>query len=65
MNSEIIIVHNEGAQRNIITLLDDLDSVHSVFAVDGSDEVRVIYNDGSEESYYEAEIDVVFLGGEE
>ena len=64
MKSEIIIVHNDGAQRNIRTHLDDLDRVHSLFPVDGSDEVRVMYTDGNEDIYYEAEIDEVFLGGD-
>jgi hypothetical protein len=64
MKSKIIIVHNDGAQQNIRTHLDDLDTIHSVFPVDGTDEVRVIYTDWSEESFYKAEIDEVFLGGE-
>jgi len=65
MNSEIIIVHNDGAQQNIRTHLDDLDAIHAVFPVDGTDEVRVMYTDGREESFYEAAIDEVFLGGDE
>jgi len=63
MNSEIIIVHNDGAAQNVRTHIDELERVQSVFAVDGTDEVRVMYKDGSEESFYEAEIDEVFLGG--
>jgi len=63
MNNEIIIVHNDGAAQNIRTHIEDLERVQSVFPVNGTDEVRVMYTDGSEESFYEAEIDEVFLGG--
>ena len=63
MNNEIIIVHNDGAAQNIRTHIEDLERVQSVFPVDGTDEVRVMYTDGTEESFYEAEIDEVFLGG--
>ena len=63
MNNEIIIVHNDGAAQNIRTHIEDLERVQSVFPVDGTDEVRVMYTDGREESFYEAEIDEVFLGG--
>jgi hypothetical protein len=63
MKNEIIIVHNDGAQQNIRTHLDDLDTIHAVFPVNGTDEVRVMYTDGREETFYEAEIDEVFLGG--
>ena len=63
MKNEIIIVHNDGAAQNVRTHIEDLERVQSVFPVDGTDEVRVMYTDGSEESFYEAEIDEVFLGG--
>jgi len=63
MNSEIIIVHNDGAAQNVRTHIEDLERVQSVFPIDGTDEVRVMYTDGSEESFYEAKIDEVFLGG--
>jgi len=63
MNNEIIIVHNDGAAQNIRTHIEDLERVQSVFPVDGTDEVRVMYTDGTEETFYEAEIDEVFLGG--
>ena len=63
MNNEIIIVHNDGAAQNVRTHIEDLERVQSVFPVDGTDEVRVMYTDGTEESFYEAEIDEVFLGG--
>ena len=62
MNGEIIIVHNDGAQQNTRTHLDDLDEEWSVFPVDNTDTVRVMYADGREEEFYEAEIDEVFLG---
>jgi len=62
MKNEIIIVHNDGAAQNVRTHIEDLERVQSVFPVDGTDEVRVMYTDGSEESFYEAEIDEVFLG---
>jgi hypothetical protein len=63
MKNEIIIVHNDGAAQNVRTHIEDLERVQSVFPVDGTDEVRVMYTDGTEESFYEAEIDEVFLGG--
>jgi hypothetical protein len=63
MNNEIIIVHNDGAAQNIRTHIEDLERVQSVFPVDGTDEVRVMYTDGTEETFHEAEIDEVFLGG--
>jgi len=63
MKNEIIIVHNDGAAQNVRTHIEDLERVQSVFPVDGTDEVRVMYKDGSEESFYEAEINEVFLGG--